>query len=98
MVLSVKVLLRGGGAIGRRPAVEGDARLKQKRLIQNLVGDAGHPARGRSQPTHSWRSGDRLLKTRATFFRVRPSFKEGSVASRVGSQCFMVVRTGASRC
>ena len=43
------------------------------RLIQNLVGDAGRPARRRSQPTHSWHSGDTLLTTRVTFFRTRPT-------------------------
>ena len=80
----VEVLV-GAAADGRRPAVEGDTRLKQKRLIQNLVGDAGHPARGRSQPTHSWHSGDKLSKTRATFFRVRRSSRRG--AWRPASDC-----------
>lgn len=42
--------------------------LRVIRLIQNLVGDAGRPARRRSQPTHSWHSGDTLLTMRVTFF------------------------------
>ncbi len=45
--------------------------LRVIRLIQNLVGDAGRPARRRSQPTHSWHSGDTLLTMRVTFFAAK---------------------------
>ena len=41
------------------------------RLIQNLVGDTERPARRRSQPTHSWHSGDTWLTMRVTFFSAR---------------------------
>src|SRR5271154_6498117 len=45
--------------------------LRVIRLIQNLVGDAGRPARRRSQPTHSWHSGDTWLTMRVTFFSAK---------------------------
>ena len=73
-LISVSVVFHDGDPFGleecgaatarRSPYVEGV--IKQTNLIQNLVGDAGRPARNRSQPTHSWRSGVTRLTKRAT--------------------------------
>jgi hypothetical protein len=74
--LAFQRLLHGNGSLfglyirasadRRGPAVEEDLRVI--RLIQNLVGHTGRPACCRSQPTHSWHSGDTLLTMRVTFF------------------------------